>query len=216
MTRVAGLVLAAGEGRRFGGPKALVELDGERLVDRALRVLREGGCDPVYVVSGAVDLEASGATVVANADWATGMGSSLRAGLAALPTDADAVVISLVDQPGIGAEAVARIVVRLGEGQELVVASYAGALRNPVGVARPLWDGVAESAVGDEGARAFISRHPELVSAVECADVADPADIDAPADLVQFDRRPAWLSMIVKDPPNKCGEDPSRSWKGAG
>ena len=53
MASVAGLVLAAGEGRRFGGPKAPAVIDGERLVDRAVRVLRAGGCDPVYVVLGA-------------------------------------------------------------------------------------------------------------------------------------------------------------------
>ena len=187
--RVAGLVLAAGEGRRFGGPKALAELDGQRLVDRAARVLREGGCDPVYVVSGAVELEVPAATTVTNDDWATGMGSSLRAGLAALAGDVEAVVISLVDQPGIGADAVTRVVGRLGGGHELVVASYRGALRHPVGVGRRLWDAVAADAVGDEGVRAFTRRHPELVEAVECADVADPLDIDTPADLAAHLRR---------------------------
>ncbi|MGA1145657.1 MAG: NTP transferase domain-containing protein, partial [Candidatus Nanopelagicales bacterium] len=50
---VAGVVLAAGEGKRFGGPKAPFEYDGERLVDRAVRVLREAGCDPVFVILGA-------------------------------------------------------------------------------------------------------------------------------------------------------------------
>ena len=85
---VAGLVLAAGAGRRFGGPKALVELDGERLVDRMVRVLRAGGCQPLVVVAGAVPLAVSGATVVDNPDWRTGMGSSLRSGLAALPDQA--------------------------------------------------------------------------------------------------------------------------------
>ncbi len=183
MTRVAGLVLAAGEGSRFGGPKALVELDGERLVDRAVRVLREGGCDPVYVVSGAVTVSVPGATTVVNDDWATGMASSLRAGLAALPESADAVVISLVDQPGIGADVVGRLVRRLHEGHQLVVATYGGRPRNPVGVARPLWAAVSASAAGDEGVRAFIRGHPDQVDAVECADIADPADIDTPADL---------------------------------
>ena len=89
---VAGLVLAAGEGRRFGGPKAPVVIDGERLVDRAVRVLREGGCEPVYVVLGAWVGEVPGAIVVVNPDWAEGMGSSLRAGLGAM--DADRVVVT--------------------------------------------------------------------------------------------------------------------------
>ncbi len=183
MSQVAGLVLAAGEGRRFGRPKALVEVDGERLVDRAARVLREGGCDVVYVVAGAAPLDVPGATTVVNENWPTGMASSLRAGLGALPTTADAVVISLVDQPGIGPAAVARLVEPLRQGHQLVVASYWGSLRNPVGIARSLWRQAAAAAEGDEGARAFIRAHPELVEAVECADVADPGDVDTPADL---------------------------------
>ena len=188
MTQVAGLVLAAGEGRRFGQPKALVEVDGERLVDRAARVLREGGCDLVYVVAGAAPLDVDGATTVVNDDWRSGMASSFRAGLGALPDTADAVVVSLVDQPGIGAEVVARLVRLLGDGHELVVATYAGAPRNPVGIARSLWDRVAESVSGDEGARVFIGQHPELVEPVECGDAADPADIDTRTDLERFPR----------------------------
>jgi nicotine blue oxidoreductase len=183
VTRVAGLVLAAGEGSRFGAPKALVEIDGERLVDRAARILRGGGCEAVYVVCGAVTVEVPGATTVANDDWRTGMASSLRTGLAALPESADAVVISLVDQPGIGADVVARLVRRLDEGHQLVVATYDGEPRNPVGLARPLWAAATASVVGDEGLRVFIRDHPDRVDAVECADIADPADIDTPADL---------------------------------
>jgi CTP:molybdopterin cytidylyltransferase MocA len=183
VTRVAGLVLAAGEGSRLGGPKALVELHGERLVDRAVRVLRDGGCEPVYVVSGAVTIQAPGAATVVNDDWATGMASSLRAGLAALPESVDAVVIALVDQPGIGADVVTRLVRRLDDGHHLVVATYDGMPRNPVGLARPLWAAASASAVGDEGLRAFIRDHPDQVEAVECADIADATDIDTPDDL---------------------------------
>ena len=83
MTAPLGLVLAAGAGRRLGGPKAPLVVDGERLVDRAVRVLREGGCDPVLVVLGAWVGDVPGAEVVVNADWASGLGSSLRAGLRA-------------------------------------------------------------------------------------------------------------------------------------
>ena len=183
MSQVAGLVLAAGEGRRFGRPKALLEVDGERLVDRAARVLREGGCDVVYVVAGAVPLDVPGASTLVNADWRSGMASSLRAGLGSLPTTVDAVVISLVDQPGIGPAAVERLVEPLRQGHQLVVASYGGSLRNPVGIARALWGQAAAGAEGDEGARTFIRAHPELVEAIECADVADPSDVDTPADL---------------------------------
>jgi CTP:molybdopterin cytidylyltransferase MocA/spermidine synthase len=181
--RIVGLVLAAGEGHRLGRPKALVDVDGERLVDRAVRVLRDGGCDDVYVVLGAASADVPGATAVLNRDWRTGLGSSLRAGLAAQPEDADAVVVTLVDQLGIGPAVIARIVARLRDGCPLVVATYDGVRRNPVGIARSLWPRAAAEAVGDVGARAFVAGNPDLVTAVECADVGAPDDVDTAEDL---------------------------------
>ncbi|HEX3004066.1 MAG TPA: NTP transferase domain-containing protein, partial [Angustibacter sp.] len=110
MTAV-GVVLAAGAGRRFGAAKALVELDGERLVDRAVRLLRDGGCADVVVVAGAVPLRGVDAHVVTNVDWPTGMASSLRVGLesAGALGDWTSAVLVLVDTPWIGAEAVHRL-----------------------------------------------------------------------------------------------------------
>ena len=191
MTGVAGLVLAAGEGRRFGRAKALVEWDGERLVDRAVRVLREGGCRDVYVVAGAVALDVPGATVVMNDDWHTGMASSLRTGLAALPATADAVVISLVDQPGIVAEAVRRVIDGLRNATAAVVATYDGVPRNPVALDRSVWAEVAEHVTGDEGARSWLRQHPDAVTGVDCGDVADATDVDTEADLASAVRRRA-------------------------
>ena len=180
---VAGLVLAAGEGRRLGGPKATLMIDGERLVDRAVRVLHDAGCTPVYVVAGAaplVDLRSS-VTVVDNPDWPTGMGSSVRRGLAAVAEDA--VVIMVVDTPGIGAAVVRRLVDANAGGATAVVATYGGAPRNPVLLARQHFPDAAELAVGDVGARAFLAAHPGLVTRVECSDIGDPADIDTPDDV---------------------------------
>ncbi|WP_460368263.1 nucleotidyltransferase family protein, partial [Actinocorallia lasiicapitis] len=79
MGKIAGILLAAGPGGRFGTPKALVELEGERLVDRGVRTLKAAGCAPILVVTGAAPVEVLGALVVPNADWRDGMGSSLRA-----------------------------------------------------------------------------------------------------------------------------------------
>jgi CTP:molybdopterin cytidylyltransferase MocA len=111
MTVTAGLVLAAGEGRRFGGPKAPYVLDGVRLVDRSVGLLREAGCHPVIVVLGAWVGEVPDAVVVVNDDWRSGMGSSLRAGLAALSSydEVDCVVVTLVDLPGLTVPAVTRL-----------------------------------------------------------------------------------------------------------
>ncbi len=107
--QVAGVLLAAGEGKRLGAPKALVELGGRRLVDRGVDLLRDGGTDPVLVVTGAVPVTVPGVIGVHNPDWRTGMGSSLAAGLRALPGDCTAAVIALVDQPLIGPEVVRRL-----------------------------------------------------------------------------------------------------------
>lgn len=181
---IAGLVLAAGESRRLGRPKALLELGGETLLARAVRVLREGGCADVRVVTGGLPLAVPGAAVVDNPDWASGMGSSLRAGLAA--TSAEAVVLMVVDTPGIGPDVVRRLRRAHRDGATVVVATYGGEPRNPVLIARRHWPEVIELAVGDVGARAFLHRHPELVRSVECGDIADPADIDTPDDLARL------------------------------
>ena len=101
-------MLAAGGGRRYGGPKALVRLDGRLLVERAAGTLRAAGCAPVVVVLGAgsarvrAEADLGDAVAVDNPGWSTGMGSSLRAGLAALggaPVDA-AVVLLVAPAPG--------------------------------------------------------------------------------------------------------------------
>ncbi|SEF49731.1 nicotine blue oxidoreductase [Thermomonospora echinospora] len=179
----AGLLLAAGEGSRLGRPKALVEVDGERLVDRGVRMLRAAGCSPVLVVIGAAPVEVVGAVVVPNPQWRTGMGSSLRTGLAALPPGCPAVVVALVDQPRVTSEAVRRLVRAHREGAPIAVATYGGTPRNPVLISSRYFAEVAESAVGDVGARPFLRAHPALVTGVPCDDVAAPDDIDTPDDL---------------------------------
>lgn len=180
---VAGLLLAAGQGRRFGGAKAIVEFEGERLVDRGVTTLRTGGCAPVLVVTGAVAVEVPGAVAVHNPYWRAGMGSSLRAGLSAVPPGCAAVVVALVDQPRVSAAAVERLIAAHRGGAGVAVAAYGGRPRNPALIGRGHFDAVTSRAVGDVGARPFLRAHPELVTLVPCADVAGPEDIDTPADL---------------------------------
>ncbi|MEU4765300.1 NTP transferase domain-containing protein [Actinosynnema sp. NPDC023794] len=184
---VAGLLLAAGAGRRFGGPKALVSHGGVLWVDRAAAVLRDAGCAPVVVVLGAsassVRARAAldGCVVVDNPDWATGMGSSLRAGLAALTgAVVDAVVVLPVDTPGVTAAAVERLRA-LASPAALARASYDGAPGHPVLIGSEHWAGVAASAVGDAGARDYLRARGALD--VPCGDVADGDDVDHPRDL---------------------------------
>ncbi len=175
----AGLVLAAGAGTRYGGPKAPVVVDGERLVDRAVRIMRAGGCDPIVVVLGAWVGDVDGAVVVENPNWADGMGSSLRAGLAHLqehvPDDVNAVLVTLVDLPGLTPEAVQRV--RAADG--IAVAAYDGERGHPVQFPRGHWAAVMQAAQGDAGARGFL-RGRDDITLVEVADVADGADLDVP------------------------------------
>lgn len=180
---VAGLLLAAGEGRRLGRPKALVEVDGRRLVDLGVDLLRAGGCTPVVVVLGAALTDVPGARVLVNEGWRTGMGSSLRTGLAVLPADADAVVVALADQPRVGPEAVRRLLGAYAAGAVAAVATYGGAPRNPVLLDRSVWAQVAALAQGDAGARAWLRANPDAVTAVPCDGTGEPFDVDTEADL---------------------------------
>lgn len=190
---LVGLVLAAGAGSRLGGPKALLRVAGELLVERACRVLAAGGCGPLVVVLGAgadrVRAAAAlppAATVVLNPDWPTGMASSLRAGLAAVPPGAGAVVVGLVDQPLVAAAAVHRLAAAWRRGAVAAVATYAGEPRNPVLLSGPVIAEVAAAATGDRGARDWLRGHPDLVVPVPCDDAGDPFDLDTPADLAQL------------------------------
>ncbi len=187
--RCAGLVLAAGAGRRFGRPKALVELDGEPLLRRAFRVLTDGGCDPVRVVLGAQAAEARAllpdpSIAVYAEDWATGMGASLRAGLRALSRDsapADAVLVHLVDLPGIDANVISRLRAFASPGV-VARASYGGVPGHPVLLGRRWWTDIADSARGDRGARDWLATREDLLL-VDCSDLGSGADVDTPSDL---------------------------------
>ncbi|EST34832.1 nucleotidyltransferase family protein [Streptomyces roseochromogenus] len=188
---VAGLLLAAGGGRRLGGrPKALLTHRGRPLVEHAVGVLRAAGCARVHVVLGAradevrARADLSGCALVDNPDWAEGMGSSLRAGLASLDgTGARAALVSLVDQPGIGPAAVARVLGAYEDEKSLVSATYDGTRGHPVLFGAAHWADIAATATGDRGARAYLTEHAARIRLVECADVAEPYDIDTEADL---------------------------------
>ena len=181
----AAVVLAAGGGRRYGMPKALVEHEGSLLVERAVRTAR-AACDVVLVVLGAQALDVwrtadlTGATVLANEDWETGMASSLTTGLDGLrgfPGTVDAALVTLVDMPGMTPEALAAVAARAAP-DALAVATYGGVRAHPVLLGRDHWAGVIATATGDEGARRYLAGHDVVEG--DCTGLADPADLDVP------------------------------------
>ncbi|WP_410659694.1 NTP transferase domain-containing protein [Amycolatopsis sp. lyj-112] len=187
MADVAGLLLAAGAGRRFGGPKALAVLDGEPFVVRALRVLADAGCSPVRVVLGAAadDVRAilpDLTSAVVAEEWESGMGASLRAGLKALEKGgAEAAVVHLVDLPGVGAEVVRRVMDG-ADASTVARAAYDGVPGHPVVLGRRWWPEVVAGASGDKGARDWLKGRPDL-RLVECGDLGSGHDVDHRADL---------------------------------
>ena len=197
---VVGLVLAAGAGRRMGGPKGLLRSapSGPTLVETAVARLHEAGVGEVLVVVGASApavaslAEKAGARVVEAPDWDEGMGASLRHGLEALAgTGAQAALVMLVDLPDVGSAAHVRVleVARAsaasaadgGLGSLLVRAAYDGRPGHPVLLGREHWDAIREGAVGDRGARGHLDAASTLL--VECGDLATGRDVDRPADL---------------------------------
>jgi nicotine blue oxidoreductase len=203
--KIAGLLLAAGAGHRMGAPKALIrDPAGVPWVVRASRLLAAGGCSPVVVVTGAsASLVAAvldkSVEVVEATGWEEGMGASLRAGLSALQRLTDpppgasmaqrseplAALIVPVDLPGLTADVVRRLAAD-ADRSALVRAVYHGTPGHPVVLGRDHWDGVIATAVGDQGARAYLKQHPPME--VECGDLADGVDVDTVAELPEGHR----------------------------
>ncbi|KGN33824.1 4-diphosphocytidyl-2C-methyl-D-erythritol synthase [Knoellia sinensis KCTC 19936] len=190
--RVVGLVLAAGAGRRMGGPKALLRLSptGPSLVEMAVERLQVAGVADVHVVVGSAApnvtarAERAGGHVVEAPNWDEGMGASLRAGLDVLQdTDARAVLLMLVDLPDVGVEVHERLLGAVDGDLDGVLAraAYDGRAGHPVLIGRDHWAPVRMHATGDHGARDYLDRHrPHLV---ECGDLATGRDIDRPCDV---------------------------------
>ncbi|KUH93122.1 molybdopterin-guanine dinucleotide biosynthesis protein MobA [Mycolicibacterium acapulense] len=172
---VAGVLLAAGAGTRYGMPKVLAA-QGEWL-RVAVDALGGGGCGDVVVVLGAavVEVPQPARAVFAEA-WADGLSASLRAGLSAV--DADYAVLHTVDTPDVGADVVRRVVDAAVESESGIArARYGQSPGHPVVIARRHWAALLEEVHGDEGARSFLTARDDVV-AVNCADLATGRDID--------------------------------------
>ena len=184
---IAAVVLAAGEGRRFGGGKQLAPLNGRPLLEHALEASEDAGLETRFVVLGAgadrilASVDLHGHEAVLCPDWNEGMAASLRAGVkAARAAGASAILITLGDQPRVTTAAIRRVLAAREDAFKAVRASYAGKPGHPTLLEESLFDTLL-ALRGDEGARGVFD--PAFTKIVPCDDVADPTDVDVAADL---------------------------------
>jgi CTP:molybdopterin cytidylyltransferase MocA len=193
--RIAGIVLAAGAGRRAGGPKALLTLEGGSFLARTVSLLSRPGVEPVLAVLGhdaaRVQREAGlppSAETVVNAAYESGMLSSILCGLdRAEAGGADAIVVHPVDHPRVSVETIDRVIAALQAGARIAVPSWSGRRGHPAGFARETWAAL-RAAAPDRGARAVLADHPEWIIHVE-GDPGCIAGVNTPED---YERIVAW------------------------
>jgi molybdenum cofactor cytidylyltransferase len=187
LTRSAGVVLAAGSSRRMGRPKQLLDFGGRPLLEVVVGRANDSQLDEVFVVLGAqadeirARVDFGRARIVVNQDHASGMASSLRAGLAALGGDVDAAMVILGDQPDIAGRIDRLLGLQEESGLPAAALSFGGLLHPPVLLRRELWGDVM-ALEGDVGCRAIIRARPELVAKFDVDGLTHPVDVDTPDD----------------------------------
>lgn len=192
---ISAIVLAAGAGTRFGGLKQVAEVRGKPLAQHAIDAATEAGVDEIVVVLGhevtfvRTILHLPGlARAVVNHAWATGMASSLAAGLRALEPASEAAVVLLADQPDVTAQHVRSLVDAFAARRSPIVRLRFRTGPGPALLARSIWP-EAMALEGDVGARSLIELHPELVEEVDVGGEA-PRDIDRPEDIERGGAQP--------------------------
>ncbi|MGA6962899.1 MAG: molybdopterin-binding/glycosyltransferase family 2 protein [Xanthobacteraceae bacterium] len=186
--RIAAVVLAAGRSTRMGGPnKLLAEIARRPLVRIVAEEALASRADPVIVVAGHQRAEVEKALaglrvrIVHNPDFAEGLGTSLRAGIAAVPADSDAAIVCLGDMPRVDATLMNRLIAAFDpdRGALVVVPTFEGKRGNPVLWSRRFFPDLM-AIEGDVGARRLIGRYSEAVAEVTVEGKAALIDVDTP------------------------------------
>ena len=187
MSNIAGVVLAAGGSSRLGEPKQLLTFRGATLIQRAVRAAAEAGCDPVIVVAGDTaeairsELgEENGIVVVENAEWRSGIGTSIRRGLEQLTRSVEAVVLLTCDQPFVDAAIVGKLMAERERTRKAIVASsYADTLGVPALFDRSCFDALL-TLPDRSGAKSLIEARRDEAASIAFEEGA--VDIDTPED----------------------------------
>lgn len=194
----AALILAAGESKRYGSPKQLIDWMGTPLLGHVVRQVGKWPVDSIYVVLGSnaeqimesVDL--SGTTVVENLEWEEGMASSIRVGLDALAsaTGFERTFIVLADQPKVQIEVIEKLLAEQKRSRlPVAIPRYRYTWGNPVLIDRVIWARIMANIQGDTGARRLFKAHPDWIEEVWFEDLP-PRDIDTRFDLDDMRPKP--------------------------
>ncbi len=183
--------MAAGQSSRMGRAKALLDAGGESFLERAVRTLKEGGCDEVVVV-----LDPEARTLAAQAEdagvrsaWGDGAGAeqidSLRSGLRALPGSVEAALVLPVDHPLVESRTVAQLIEAFRERRApIVLPVYAGERGHPVLFSETVFSELLSPTLR-EGARSVVHAHKDVLEEVEVSDRGVLIDVDTPDEYEQ-------------------------------
>lgn len=192
--RIAALVLAAGRSSRMGPDnKLLIPLGGKPLVRHVVDAALSSACEKVVVVTGhmkdavAAALAGTGAAIVHNPDFARGLSSSLKAGLAALPEDVDGVLVLLGDMPKVDRKLIDRMIAAFSpaDGRLIVVPVANGKRGNPVLWASSFFEQM-RGLEGDSGAKALLGENESQLVEIPALDDAPLVDLDTPEALAAY------------------------------
>ena len=194
MSNIAGVILAAGGSSRLGEPKQLFTYRGATLIQRAVRAAAEAGCDPVIVVAGdsaeAICSELGeeiGIVVVENAEWRSGIGTSIRRGLEQLTRSVEAVVLLTCDQPFVDATIVGKLIAERERTRKAIVASsYADTLGVPALFDRSCFDALL-TLPDRSGAKSLIEAREYEAASIAFEEGA--VDIDTPEDFERLKKK---------------------------
>ena len=190
---ISGLLLAAGESRRMGSPKALLRYQGQTFIERICSAFLTAGVDELIVVLGARAEELRGALpahpalrTVVNSRYFQGQLSSLMVGVGALSPDSEAAVVNLVDHPLVSAATIKALIDSFRAAPlPILVASCQGKRGHPVLFSSHIYGEILAAPL-DQGAKVVVRKDPSRVRELSLDDPGILADIDTPEDYQRY------------------------------